>query len=286
MVQDTAVWNLARGAGKVGTGDWEGFDGNLDRIWRAAEHWSAEVKGADRLWLCWSLNDRWCKLQQRLVLEAGYTPVVGWDPAHGARRPSILPGAVAIDFNRGLGYPVLWPHVPLEFAFLWADKLAFWHSDLLIRIDKMNKLVALFDGLRQGQMAAVKSTGGLRHWFNFKQHRYWELVGCTTRLASRRQFDAGCGWWRPFRLHPNTPREQYEFRNQHYWDHGAGVMYWKRHCGGEVIDIRERYVSEGHFSITADRKYLKAASKAEEMDLNYDLRDCANRLGLGAYLGE
>jgi hypothetical protein len=277
-------WSLATGNGRGGTGDWDAFDGHMAAIEIAAASWKQQVKGAEKLWLCWCVNDRWCQLQQRTVSELGFTPVVGWDPACTTGTPTILPGSIGIDFNSGLGYPTMWPHFPLEFTFLWAEKLAFWHSDLLVRMSKLEKIGLLFDKLIQGEMSAVKSTGGLRNIFKYKQHRYWELIGCTTRAASQSQFETGCGWWRPFRLHPNTPDNERFFREQHNWDHGAGIMYWKRYCNGTVVDISERFVSEGHFSITSVKNYKKAKSKSEEIDINFDLNICAGKLELNMFI--
>jgi hypothetical protein len=273
-------WDVARGSGRCGTGNWDTFDGNMERIRNVASQWKKQTEGASNLWLCWCLNDRWCILQQRMIIELGFTPVVGWDPACISSRPTILPGAIGIDFNDGFGYPAMWPHFPLEFVFLWTEKLAFWHSDLLVRMEKLEKIGKLFKKLKQGEMAAVKSTGGLRNILKFKQHRYWELIGCTTKDASQSQYETGCSWWRPFRLHPNTPNDEKIFREQHNWDHGAGIMYWKRYYHGKVFDISERYVSEGHFSITSVKNYKKAESKSVEFDINFDLNECAEKLGL------
>jgi len=69
--------------------------------------------------------------------------------------------------------------------------------------NKLNTLARTFERLRDGEMAAVVDRGGLRHFFNFKRHRYWELVSCTTQGASRDQFDRGSGWWRHIECHPS-----------------------------------------------------------------------------------
>ena len=61
-------------------------------------------------------------------------------------------------------------------------------------------------------------------------------------------------------------------------------MYWKRYFNGRVIDISERYVSEGHFSITSIKNYKKADSKSLEMDINFDLNTCAEKLGLSTFI--
>src|SRR6185437_14404904 len=97
---------------------------------------------------------------------------------------------------------------PLEFAFLFAERLAFWHADLLCRMETMTKLKNLREGLEDGSMAAVRDLGSRRHFYRFRHHRYWELVGCTTRGASKSQFDQGAGWWRCFDHNPNCPSEK------------------------------------------------------------------------------
>lgn len=93
----------------------------------------------------------------------------------------------------------MWPHFPLEFAFLFIeDKLAFWHAGLLCRIQVLNKLSAMDDVLVDGEMAAVYDIGGRRNYFNFKRRRFWELAGCTARTSTSN----GAGWRPYFDRHP------------------------------------------------------------------------------------
>jgi hypothetical protein len=200
-------WGLAKTNTKGGNGDWGAFKLPYETVLYAAEQWRAAVAGQDKLWLCWNINSDWCRLQQQLVSEIGWTPVVGWDPRCGDGRPSsILPSAIAVDFNQHLKLPTLFMHFPLEFAFLWCEKLAFWHSDLLLRHEQMAQCGKNFESLTDGEMAAVFSYGGLKNIFNIKQHRYFELLGCTTHSASQDQFEKGCGWWRRFAYHWMHPR--------------------------------------------------------------------------------
>jgi hypothetical protein len=98
-------------------------------------------------------------LQQRLVKEAGWTPVVGFDPRAGA--PPVEPGAILIDFNRHFQFPVMFFMFPLEFVFLFAPRLAFWHADLLCRTSRVRELAATFDALKDGEMAAVLDRAGV-----------------------------------------------------------------------------------------------------------------------------
>ena len=140
----------------MGKGNWEGFDVPLERVYEAAAEWRQALTGVSRPWLCWNVSDRWCKLQQRLIQEVGWTPVIGSDPR--SRPPTVLPGSILIDFNSHFGLEVMWPHFPLEFAFLFADRLAFWHADLLCSLDVMRNLKSTFESLPDGAMAAVPPT--------------------------------------------------------------------------------------------------------------------------------
>jgi hypothetical protein len=281
------AWDLARtDDGRAGTGNWHAFQRPLDDVYRAAEAWRQDVAGVERPWLCWNVNDDWCLLQQRLAQAVGWTPVVGWDSSNGVGVPPLVSGAVAIDFNLHLGLPVLWMHFPLEFAFLWTERLAFWHSDLLVRLPKLQRLARQFESLRDGEMAAVASYGSLRRptsFFKFHEHRFFELVGCTTRGASESQFVNGSGWWRNIESHPNCPDAAEKARRARYfYDHGVGIMYWKRHYGGRVRSIPPWNLREGHFAqwaIGAKRLGSKSAELAA-----VDISAAARRLGLEAFL--
>jgi hypothetical protein len=277
-------WRVALTSGKAGTGDWKAFDRSLDEVYAAGAAWKRTIGDVEYPWLCWNINDEWCLLQQRLVLEVGWTPVVGWDPNCAPRRPPLSPGAVAIDFNAPFGYRAMWAHFPLEFAFLWTRRLAFWHSDLLVRIDKLHRLAAAFRDMKDGDFAAVRSIGGVRNILNFRKHRYWELIGCTTRSASEHQFLNGCGWWRNFYMHPKAPADEVAERGRYWYEHGVGIMFWKRHYRRKVINIEERTVSEGHCTRIRNRDYKTDDDKGKELSHNFDLGKEAARLGLSRLL--
>lgn len=268
----------------MGSGNWLVFN-RMPVMQSAAERWSREIVGIERPWLCWNVDPKWCALQQRLVRSVGWTPVVGSDPRCSV--PPLIPGAVFVDFNREFRLPAMKFHFVLEFAYLWAGKLAFWHSDLVCRREIMNRLARLFEELSDGEVAAVPETGGRRNWFRRDRHRYWELAGCTTRGASRDQFDRGCGWWRHFDVHVNCPDYQERIRRERlYWDHGVGILYWKRRYGGCVRDIPLKWLEEGHCSKYNGQIYLRQTPNDDrralglELTANYQLTDVCRRLGL------
>jgi hypothetical protein len=270
-------------------GNWEAWGDDVEPIFRAAEKWASALSGVQRPWLCWNVDSDWCLLQQRLVKNAGWTPVVGFDPRVGLPE-RVVPGAVVVDFNQELKLPVLYPHFPLEFTFLFADRLAFWHSDLLLPELKMTEIAGLFEKMPDGVTAAV-STAGWRDIFSLRHRRYWELIGCTTRSASRDQYENGCGWWINFQSHKNRGVNISDRRlSQYYWDHGTGVFYWKRRHNGHVISLREKDFSAGHFSQIKFEGYKRVSPNNEFRDLSSDLRGnfelsrCAEKVGLSHLL--
>ena len=274
---------------RAGGGNWEAFTLSLELVHAAADEWKQKLNGVERPWLCWNVNTDWCLVQQKLVRAVGWTPVVGFDPRAGA--PDLISGSVLIDFNRHFGFPLMKFFFPLEFSFLFADRLAFWHSDLLCRLDKLLTLSDLFRGLESGEIAAVIDRGGLRNIGNIRKHRFWELIGCTTREASRDQFEHGCGWWKQFYAHPSCPDSlERERRKKYYWDSGVGIMYWTRKYGGRAKSISAKYVEEGHCSRINNPRYVMASPNNERRDitrdlqLNYDLREVCKKLGIEEFL--
>ena len=275
---------------KAGTGDWKYFNVPLEQVFDIAKGWKNILSDIQKPWLCWNVSPLWSILQQKLVLAVGWTPVVGFDPRVGA--PPIIEGSILVDFNERLQLPVLWPHIPLEFAFLFADRLAFWHADLLCRLPVMTQLADQFASLRDGQMSAVFDSGGLRRRLNFKMHRYWELCGCTTKAASENQFYNGTGWWRQFQVHPKCVlAEERARRNQYDYDSGVGILYWKNKYNGHVVPIDMKLVKEGHCSEVTNREYRTLPNHTDprrdlrsELDLNYSINEVAARLGIAHLL--
>lgn len=274
----------------VGTGDWEADTIPLEKIFEAAEEWRRIVGAIDRPWLVWHVSDRWSWVQQLLILHVGWTPVVGRDPA--APIPTLAPGSVFVDFNARFGFSKMWLHFVIEFSWLFCkDRLAFWHADLLCRLSTMERLAEIFESLRPGELAAVKETGGIRNWLRWKRHRYWELVGCQTNEASRSHWETGTGWWRHFAFHPNCPdAAERERRRSYYWDHGTGIMYWKRRYGGRVRDIPLKLVAEGHCTSIGNPRYrFTWGSPARkdltvDLDANYQIETVCRRLGIESLL--
>lgn len=284
---DTEYGVVLAGAGQ---GQWDAFralDLDLDAVLDIARGWGRRLAGIERPWLCWNVDAQWCLVQQKLVREAGWTPLVGFDPRVGPPA-TVLKETVVFDFNEHLGLPLLYPHFPLELAFLFADKIAFWHSDLLVRRGNMQALVQSFEALADGGTAAVWVDPGLRHRLTERRNRYWELVGCTTRGASRDQFDKGCGWWMAYWAHPNRTDGE-TIRRRFYWDHGAGIYYWHKYAGGRCRVLDGRLYEEGHFTKIGNRNYVGAReasgtdvrrNMAQELVRNFDLRAGCETLGL------
>jgi hypothetical protein len=270
---------------RPGSGDWEDWSRPVEDIFLAAEAWKKKLEGVSKPWLCWNISDRWCVVQQNLVKSVGWTPVVGFDPRVGP--PPTVKDAILIDFNQSFGFEEMWMHFPVEFAFCFADRLAFWHSDLLCRKEVMKELAARFEDVADGEIAAVKENKGLRYLFDSRSKRYWELAACTTRGASRSQFEKGAGWWRRFHFHPNCkdPAEK-ERRSHYYYDHGVGIMYWKKNYGGVVREIDPKPLEEGHCTAIGNPNYKalnpgrNSSDKVAELDMNYDLNEVINNLNL------
>jgi hypothetical protein len=288
--QPEMTWALGSGDGKVGTGNWRAFrQERLPELFAAAADWKRELAGIEKPWLCWCLDEDWCLTQQQLVRAAGWTPVVGTD-GH-VRMPRLIRCALFVDFNRTLQLPLMWMHFPLEFVFLFADRLAFWHSDVLPPFAVMRALAERFEGLPNGAMAAVRRervTWGerLRRLAKRKPmfyKRWFEVVGCTTAAASRSQFENGCGWWRYPRLHPHAkPWTASAYQREH----GVGIWFWMTHCHGDVRDVGCD-IDPYHYS-TSKKGYLRRwkdahtldGSKRHELNDTFDLRSVRRTLGL------
>ena len=277
----------------AGSGSWLGITANeLDLAKRIAEQeWAERLHGIEYPWLCWNVADEWCLVQQRLVESVGWTPIVGYDPRAGA--PPLIDGAVLVDFNAVLNYPKLQMIFPVELAFLFAPRLAFWHSDLLVREPLLRQAADLFKELSDGEIAAVDDRARWYKRLRGHRGRYWELLGCTTRGASENQFAHGCGWWRRPALHPNCPSDaERQARQAYTWDHGAGILIWEERHGGKVIPIAGKPLDEGHCTSIGNKRYIRKSPLNPRRDLssdlvaNYDLGEVCKHLNLTHFLSK
>ena len=228
----------------------------------------------EKPWLCWNVHNDWCRLQQRLLLEVGWTPIVGNDT--NVCSPTIEEGSVYLNFNSDLNLPSMWMHFPIEFTFLFSKKLAFWHSDFLCSLNDLEKFAGTFETLSDDSCAAALARKSRWPWREKRQDRYFELIGCTTEGASRSQFENGVGWWRHVERHPNyIPSEN---NPEPYYEHGVGILLWEQRFCGKVIrlDVDEK---SGHCNKYVSNK-MEKRGKAEELDTYYKINTVAKRLGI------
>lgn len=285
------TWSLSREDGKIGTGNWDAFPKErIPEVFAAAERWKEKLSSIQKPWLCWCVDDGWCYTQQQLVAAAGWTPVVGTDG--NVPSPRLVPEAVFLDFNERLQLPLMWMHFPLDFVFLFTDRMAFWHSDVLPPVDAMRQIAAEFESILDGELIGVRSSRpGLRQLIRrFRKKRplfykrWFEVIGCTTATASRSQYENGCGWWRLPQQHPNA--QQIIIDADPHWEHGVGISLWERHFGGATrqlkIDIDRYHYCASH----PDYIRLRAAnrkiedSKRDELARSFDLNELRSELGL------
>lgn len=275
----------------VGKGSWHWISEDQTRraLELATTEWARLLADIDYPWLCWNVDDDWCLVQQRLVVSVGWTPVVGFDPRVGP--PPLVDGAHLVDFNKGIDLPTMSMMFPLEFAWLFAPRLAFWHSDLLVREPLFRLLSEQFKALQDGQTAAVDLRLGWLRRMRGHYGRYWELVGCTTRAASQQQYEAGSGWWRHPNAHPNALGGRATRKRTRYMqDHGSGILIWDELLGGDVLPIDARPLHEGHCTRIGNPHYKRQSPNDARRDLskdltfNYDLGEVCTKLGLERYL--
>jgi len=153
----------------------------------------------------------------------------------------------------------------------------------------MKDLSRTFSSLADGEVAAVYPRARGHLLFPWRR-RFWELVGCTTKGASHDQFKNGAGWWMNFQHHPNAHGYMEGLmRKYFYWDHGAGIYYWRLRYGGKVVRINGA-VAEGHCTSIGKADYRFAAGGGPnknltvELDDNYRIRTVADQLDIGHLL--
>lgn len=278
----------------TGKANWKGFQLPLADIVGEAKSWASICAGHDKLWLCWNVDPEWCIVQQKLAKDMGWTPLVGGDPR--AAMPRLLDGSLYINFNKTFKLPMLHMVFAIEFAFLYApSKLAFWHSDLLVRPEKLKKWAEMMDTLNPGDMFVTVPGRGMKQKLLGQQQRYWELLACTTKEASAHQFAHAAGWMANIMYHPMTPQSPKEkvARAKQYYDHGAGIRYWADHykpADSRLLTVDESELDEGHFSRIRAKSYKSASPNNARRDLtselarNFDLSVEATKLGLKGYL--
>jgi hypothetical protein len=275
----------------TGKGNWRGGQLDMTQLFNVAREWKKICKGHDKLWLCWNVDPEWCLVQQKLVKEMGWTPLVGSDSR--AKKAKLIDGAIEINFNENLDLPMFHMVLAVEFAFLYIEgKMAFWHSDLLIRRAKLKSIAGMMENLGENDMLVTKPGLGMKAKILRKEGRYWELVACTTKAASEHQFMHGAGWMSNITCHPMAVQSDKERirRAKQYYDHGAGVYYWSKNYKPEswgMVFIEENYIDEGHFTRIRAKKYQLTSPNNERRDLtselalNFDLHAECEKLGLG-----
>jgi hypothetical protein len=283
-------WASSAKEGIIGTGNWRVFPkAHLPLVFDAAAEWTTALKGIEKPWLCWCVDEDWCVVQQKLVAAAGWTPVVGTDGS--IAYPRLISEAIFVDFNRQLQLPMMWMHFPLEFVFCFSGKLAFWHSDVLPPVSMMRSIGAEFDTITDGQLIGVRreKVGILQRVKRLVKgkplfyRRWFEVIGCTTAGASKSQFENGCGWWRYPQQHPNAHDW---IQNAYPREHGVGVWFWEKHCNGQArqlsVDI------DAHHYSTNNRGYIRRwrsdgridDSKGVELQRSFSLDGIVKDLGL------
>jgi hypothetical protein len=266
---------------RLAAGNWNAFPKtSIPEVYRAAEPWAAALRGVERPWLCWCVSDPWCRLQQRLVHHIGWTPVVGHDT--NIHVPTVLPGSVYVDFNADLRLPRLLMYFVLEWIFLFAERLAFWHVDFLLSYADMLRAARCFEALEQGQMALPWCRA---HWLLrtlapyraiTNANRLFEVVGCVTREASRSQWQEGLGFWRNAQDHPNNVSLP---RTYDQWEHTVGVTHWARkHADRHVVPPVD--IKTGHAATWKYRGLGRTTAKQTLLEQYTDLGWYARRLGI------
>ena len=135
-------------------------------------------------------------------------------------------------------------------------------------------------------MAAVRPEVPWREIFKTKDRRYREVPGCSTRGASRSQFENGCGWWMSFSCHPSLDPREAERREAYRYECGTGIRFWARTCGGEVRESPESEIRAGHFMLIGRKDYIRASAVnfkrdlSKEWSLNNDLVAACRKLDI------
>jgi len=277
---DFAGRQADRTVGRVASGNWDAFPvERLPEIHKAAEQWAKDLGGIEKPWLCWCVSNQWCVLQQRLVQCVGWMPVVGHDT--NIESPVVLPGSMYVDFNARLRLPRLRPHFVLEWIYLFADRLAFWHSDFVLSKGDMVKAAKCFEDLQQGELAmpwsstrlVMRLLAGIRPISN--SNRLFEVIGCNTRQASREQYQEGLGFWRHPEKHPNNKTLPKDYP---HWEHSVGVSLWVRsHPEKHKLPAVDTRTGHAH---SWKKRFSETTSKQELLEKHENIREYAKKLGI------
>ncbi|MBK8907963.1 MAG: hypothetical protein IPM60_08655 [Rhodospirillales bacterium] len=264
----------------MATGNWEAFPASrIPEVREAAEGWAAALRGIEKAWLCWCVSDRWCVLQQKLVQYVGWTPVVGHDT--NVENPTVVPGSIYIDFNSQLKLPRLYPHFAMEWIHLFADRLAFWHSDFVVSKRDMEKAAKCFEDLKQGELAMpwgstrllMRLLAQARPVSN--TNRLFEIIGCNTRQASLEQYQEGLGFWRHPEKHPNNTTLPDDYP---HWEHSVGISLWARkHRDKHKLPSVDTRTGHAH---SWGKGLRENTSKQELLDKHEDINAYAKKLGI------
>lgn len=187
-----------------------------------------------------------------------------------------------MNFNEDLKLPRLLVYFVLEWIFLFADKLAFWHPDFLLSTKDMIKAANCFEDLQQGELAMPWSSSKpiMRFLARFRpinnSNRLFEVIGCNTRQASLQQYDEGLGFWRHAEKHPNNTTLPSDYP---YWEHSVGVSLWaRRHA--EKHHLARVDISTGHansWKLLALRETMPKQVLLEEHE---NIQDYAHKLAI------
>jgi hypothetical protein len=220
------------------------------------------------------------------VQYAGWTPVVGHDT--NIESPVVLPGSIYVNFNEGLNLPRLMAFFVLEWIFLFAERLAFWHADFLLSKKDMIKAAKCFEDLRQGEFAMPwgSSRPVMRFLARFRpinnSNRLFEVIGCTTREASLQQYKEGLGFWRNPQRHPENRSLPPDYP---YWEHSVGVSLWARRHP-ERHRLPEVDIKTGHANSWKLPGLRETTPKQRLLEEYENIRDYAKKLGIGDLLDQ
>ena len=270
---------------RLGNANWRAFQAlkvghpqqlNFD-IKDVIEDWKIQIGWIEKPWLVWSVDEDWAYVQQQLVESVGWIPIVGYDPRKGVPT-KLTSNAILVDFNRVMKLPILYMHFPLDYIHEFLPRLAFWHSDLLVRPEKMTHVADVFANLSDNEIAMCNLTKIKNPILraltgNGLNLKLFELVGCINAKASLDIQSKGLSMWQGWYYHPLCPSEE-EFKKRQKWhyDHGTGLLYWMKKYGGKVKIIQESYLDEGHFSRTSKDSFKVVSPNNEGRDTGVDLK--------------